>query len=128
MYDTALRGVYQQAILRDLGLLPIKRVAAAKAGWKNARRDPRERRSEKLGFAETKTVTLSDGTTKNIDLYASGGAPERRRRRTGRERRLGSPTSEPQIQLPTSASSASWHTPDVEISAARPSANNFSGP
>ena len=72
--DTALRGVHHQTILRDLGLLPIKGVAAAKAGSKNARRDPRERRSEKLGFAETKTVNLSDRTTKNIDLYASGGA------------------------------------------------------
>jgi hypothetical protein len=74
VYDTALRGAHHQTILRDLGLLPINRVAAAKAGSKQARRDPRERRVEKLGFVETKAVTLSDGTIKNIDLYAQGGA------------------------------------------------------
>ncbi|MBA3302355.1 MAG: hypothetical protein H0U26_00615, partial [Acidimicrobiia bacterium] len=74
VYDTALRGVHHQTILRDLGLLPINRVAAAKAGSKKARRDPQERRVEKMGFVETKAVTLSDGTTKNIDLYAQGGA------------------------------------------------------
>ncbi len=74
VYDTALRGVHHQTILRDLGLLPINRVAAAKAGSKKARSDPRQRRVEKLGFVETKAVTLADGTTKNIDLYAQGGA------------------------------------------------------
>jgi hypothetical protein len=74
VYDTALRGVHHQTILRDLGLLPINRVAAAKAGSNKARRDPRERRVEKLGFVETKAVALPDGTTKNIDLYAQGGA------------------------------------------------------
>jgi len=40
-HDTALRGVHLQTVLRDLGLLPVNRVAAAKAGARKARRDPR---------------------------------------------------------------------------------------
>jgi hypothetical protein len=38
IYDTALRGVYQQHLLRNLGLLPVNRVTAAVAASRLARR------------------------------------------------------------------------------------------
>ena len=41
IYDTALRGVHHQTLLRDLGLLPINRVTAAKANPKTPRRAER---------------------------------------------------------------------------------------
>jgi len=69
VYDTALRGVHHQTVLRDLGLLPVNRVAAAKAGAKKARRDPNDRRREKTVLVESKTV---HGQVHN--LYARGGA------------------------------------------------------
>lgn len=72
VYDTALRGTHHQTILRDLGLLPINRVSAAKANPKQARRQ--DRRVEKMVFVEAKAITVPDGTTKSIDLYANGGA------------------------------------------------------
>src|SRR5207248_5921430 len=34
VYDTALRGVHHQRLLRELGLLPVNRVASANAGAK----------------------------------------------------------------------------------------------
>ena len=68
VYDTALRGVHHQTLLRDLGLMPVNRVTARRAGPKQKRRDPSEQRQEKTVFVETKTV---DGET--INLYARGG-------------------------------------------------------
>jgi hypothetical protein len=41
IYDTALRGIHHQTLLRDLGLLPVNRVAAAKANPKHPRRAER---------------------------------------------------------------------------------------
>ena len=38
IYDAALRGVHHQALLRELGLLPVNRVTAAKASDKKPRR------------------------------------------------------------------------------------------
>jgi hypothetical protein len=73
IYDTALRGVHHQTLLRDLGLLPVNRVTAAKAGAQQPRRED-GRREEKNTRIETKTVTLPDGTTRTIELYARGGA------------------------------------------------------
>lgn len=73
IYDTALRGVHHQTIMRDLGLLPINRVAAAKASSNSPRRDPRDQRTEKLVFVETKALTATDGTQPRVDLYARGG-------------------------------------------------------
>ena len=73
IYDTALRGVHHQRLLRDLGLLPINRVTAAKAGVKAPRRDD-GRRQEKSVRIETKTITLADGTIRTVELYARGGA------------------------------------------------------
>ncbi|MFZ6005757.1 MAG: hypothetical protein ACOYXM_17675 [Actinomycetota bacterium] len=74
VYDTALRGIHHQTILRDLGLLPINRVAAAKANPKGPRRNKQDRRVEKLVFVEAKTIATADGSTHNLDLYARGGA------------------------------------------------------
>ncbi len=70
IYDTALRGVHHQRLLRELGWLTINRVAAAKAG---SAKTPR-RREPKSAHVEDKTITLSDGTTAVLPLYAQGGA------------------------------------------------------
>jgi hypothetical protein len=72
IYDTAVRGVHHQHLLRELGLLPVNRVTAAKAGSSKPRRS--DRRVEKNVHIEDKTVLLSDGTTRTVRLYASGGA------------------------------------------------------
>jgi hypothetical protein len=72
IYDTALRGVHHQHLLRELGLLSINRVTAAKAGAKKPRRN--DRRVEKNVHIEDKTITLANGTTRTARLYASGGA------------------------------------------------------
>lgn len=73
VYDTALRGVHHQTLLRDLGLIPVNRVTAAKAGVKTPRRKDGQR-VEKSTRIETKSITLADGTRRDIQLYASGGA------------------------------------------------------
>jgi hypothetical protein len=71
IYDTALRGVHHQTLLRDLGLLPINRVTAAKANPKNPRRT--ERRVEKSARVEDRTITVASKPV-TITLYARGGA------------------------------------------------------
>ncbi len=71
IYDTALRGVHHQQLLRELGWLPINRVTAKKANPKSVRR--KERREEKSTLIEHKTVTLPDGTSKLVALFARGG-------------------------------------------------------
>ena len=72
IYDTALRGVHHQTLLRDLGLIPLNRVTAAKAGVKQARRADGQR-VEKSTRLETRTIALPDGSTRAIELYARGG-------------------------------------------------------
>ena len=71
IYDTALRGVHHQTLLRELGWLPVNRVTAKQANPKTARR--KERRVEKSVHLEDKTFTLPDGTTTTIKLFARGG-------------------------------------------------------
>jgi hypothetical protein len=73
IYDTALRGVHHQILLRDLGLIPVNRVTAAKASVKQARRTGGER-VDKSTRIETKTITPPDYTSRTIELYARGGA------------------------------------------------------
>jgi hypothetical protein len=68
IYDTALRGVHHQTLLRDLGLIPINRVSAAKAGSRKARRSKADQRQEKSTLIDTKTV---NGET--VSLYARAG-------------------------------------------------------
>lgn len=73
IYDTALRGVHHQTLLRDLGLLPVNRVTAAKADVNQPRRKD-GRREEKSSRVETKTITLPNGAARDVELYARGGA------------------------------------------------------
>ena len=73
IYDTALRGVHHQRLLRDLGWLTVNRVTAAKAGATGPRRSADEQRVEKSVWVETKTITHTHGTTSTIDLYARAG-------------------------------------------------------
>lgn len=73
LYDTALRGVHHQVLLRDLGWLPVNKVAAAKAGAKTPRKKD-GRREEKSVHVEDKTITLPNGRTHTLRLYARGGA------------------------------------------------------
>jgi hypothetical protein len=73
IYDTALRGVHHQRLLRDLGWLSINRVAAAAAGARTPRRDD-GRRQAKSAHVEDKTIELADGRTTTVRLYARDGA------------------------------------------------------
>ena len=73
IYDTALRGVHHQVLLRDLGWIPVNRVTAAKARTKQPRRSG-GRRIEKSTHIEDRTITQFDGTTHTVSLYAQGGA------------------------------------------------------
>ncbi len=73
LYDTALRGVHHQTLLRDFGLLPLNRVTAAKASAKKPRRAGGQR-VEKSTYVEDREVTFPDGTTKTVSLFACGGA------------------------------------------------------
>ena len=74
VYDTALRGVHHQTILRQLGLVPINRVAAAKASSKKPRRDAKEQRVEKTVFVETKELARAGRASTRVDLYARPGS------------------------------------------------------
>ena len=73
IYDTALRGVHHQRLLRDLGLLPLNKVTAAKAGSRKPRRKD-GRRVEKSTHIEDRTITGPDGTERVVSLFAKGGA------------------------------------------------------
>ena len=73
IYDTALRGVHHQTLLRDLGWIPVNRVTAAKARVKQPRRKD-GRRIEKSAHIEDRTITIADGTTHTVSLFAQGGA------------------------------------------------------
>lgn len=73
VYDTALRGVHHQVLLRDLGWIPVNRVTAAKARTKQPCRSG-GRRIEKSTHIEDRTISLPDGTTHTVSLYAQGGA------------------------------------------------------
>lgn len=71
LYDTALRGVHHQELLRDFGLVPINKVSAASSG--KAGKGPR-RRTEKSVHIEDKRIELEDGSSTTVHLYARGGA------------------------------------------------------
>jgi hypothetical protein len=73
VYDTALRGVHHQRILREFGLLSINRVTAAETGAKKPRRKD-GRRQEKSIHLEDKMVRRADGSSTRLPLYAKGGA------------------------------------------------------
>jgi hypothetical protein len=73
VYDTALRGVHHQVLLRELGLMPVNKVAAAEKGSAEPRR-AEGRRVEKSVHVEDKAVRLPDGLNVTVRLYALGGA------------------------------------------------------
>jgi hypothetical protein len=72
LYDTALRGVHHQTLMRDLGWLSVNRVTA-KAAPANRSKGPRAGRSPKSTYLEDKTVDTPNGPTA-VSLYAQGGA------------------------------------------------------
>ena len=72
VYDTALRGIHHQELLRDLGLLPVNRVAAASKGAKTPRRGE-GRRVPKTVHIEDKVVATPAGV-RTISLHAMDGA------------------------------------------------------
>lgn len=73
IYDTALRGVHHQTLLRELGWLSVNKVSAAVASVKTPRRKGGER-VEKSTFVEDRSITLPDGTEVTVHLFARGGA------------------------------------------------------
>ncbi|MEX1046415.1 MAG: hypothetical protein WD050_03295 [Actinomycetota bacterium] len=73
VYDTALRGVHHQTILRDLGLVPVNMVAAAET-WGSRSLKRKIKRREKRVHVGDKTVTLADGRSVRLRLFAEAGA------------------------------------------------------
>jgi Uri superfamily endonuclease len=73
IYDTALRGIHHQVLLRKLGLIPVNKVTAKRKGSKKPRRAA-GRRVEKSIHVEDKRVRLKGGTDKTVRLFARGGA------------------------------------------------------
>ncbi|MPZ68287.1 MAG: hypothetical protein GEU71_02015 [Actinobacteria bacterium] len=73
IYDTALRGVHHQKLLREFGWLPINKVTAAVKGSRKPRRKEGQR-VEKSVHVEDKQIRLEDGSARTYRLYASGGA------------------------------------------------------
>lgn len=73
IYDTALRGVHHQTLLRELGWLSINKVTAKKAAVAKPRRTGGQR-VEKSTFVEDQVVALSDGTEVTVHLFARAGA------------------------------------------------------
>jgi len=71
VYDTALRGVHHQRIMRHLGVLSINRVTASKAGAKKPRRTKADQRQDKSVLVETKTI----GTIGAFAAIAMWNAP-----------------------------------------------------
>lgn len=74
VYDTALRGVHHQTLLRDLGWLSINKVAAAKADTKGKPRRKDGKRVEKSTHVEDRVIPDADGVEHTISLFARGGA------------------------------------------------------
>lgn len=73
IYDTALRGVHHQKLMRELGFMPVNKVTAAEKGSKKPRRSEGQRVEKTVHF-EDKEVMLPDGTIRTLRLFAQGGA------------------------------------------------------
>jgi hypothetical protein len=73
VYDTALRGVHHQKLMRDLGWLSVNRVTAAAGSRKQGRGKNKTSRIEKVVFIETRTITTPAGEDQTIRLLAEGG-------------------------------------------------------
>jgi hypothetical protein len=74
IYDTALRGVHHQQILRDFGWIPVNRLQARQAGPKDARRQESEQRQPKSVHIEDRTITTPTGTKVTLRLFTLDGA------------------------------------------------------
>ncbi|MGI8757354.1 MAG: hypothetical protein ACR2MB_16160 [Acidimicrobiales bacterium] len=74
VYDTALRGVHHQQLLRDFGWLSVNKVAAKVADTKGKARRGQGRRVEKSTHVEDRTITDASGNEQAISLFAHGGA------------------------------------------------------
>jgi hypothetical protein len=72
IYDTALRGVHHQTLLRELGLLPISRVSGAAHLSKELR--SARGRHERTIHLEDRPIILGDGSVRVLRLVARGGA------------------------------------------------------
>ena len=72
IYDTALRGVHHQTLLRELGLLPINRVSGS-AGRSKELRSVRGR-YERTIHIEDRPILLGDGSVRILRLVARSGA------------------------------------------------------
>ncbi len=73
VYDTALRGVHHQKILRELGIVPVNMVSSAESiGSRTAKR--KIHRREKTVHVEDKDVRVSDGSTLRVRLFSRAGA------------------------------------------------------
>jgi hypothetical protein len=73
VYDTALRGVHHQKILRELGIVPVNMVAAAETfASKTLKR--KIKRREKTVHVEDKDVRLPDGSTVTLRLFSEARA------------------------------------------------------
>jgi hypothetical protein len=72
LYDTALRGVHHQTLMRDLGWLSVNRVTAKTAPSAKAR-GPRPGRTPKSVYLEDKIIETNHGPV-TVSLYAQGGA------------------------------------------------------
>lgn len=73
IYDTALRGVHHQKLLRELGLIPVNKVTALEAGSNKPRRGEGQRVEKSVHF-EDKEVKLPDGSSIRLRLFTRGGA------------------------------------------------------
>lgn len=71
VYDTALRGMHHQLLMRELGWISINRVTAASGSRKQGGGKDRKR-VEKLVYVETKTVTTPNGPVE-VRLLSQGG-------------------------------------------------------
>ena len=71
VYDTALRGVHHQHLLRELGMMTVNRVTAA-SGSRKKQGGKSRKRIEKTTFVETKTITTPAGQ-REVKLFARGG-------------------------------------------------------
>ena len=73
VYDTALRGVHHEKILRELGIVHVNMVAAAETfASKTLKR--KIKRREKTVHVEDKDVRLQDGSTVTLRLFSEAGA------------------------------------------------------
>ena len=72
IYDTALRGVHHQTLLRELGLLPINRVSGSAVPSKEP--SSARGRYERTIHIEDRPILLDDGSVRLLRLVARAGA------------------------------------------------------